>query len=492
MHEERRVIVIGSGPAGAMAARELLRNGVPVTMLESGMDFQRGMLVRLGGRNLYRKFPPLVTESRHTASGDPDTNWYYTLAPGGLSSQWTGAVPRFAPEDFTEGARLHERYRWPVTYEEMAPYYTSAERLLQITAGTGDVSNLPAGSAAYRRSLPADWEPVANAAAEFGQGLTMLPLADGPNALVARRGTAFNSFTNIVEKLCEDPRFSLITGAHALRLEYAPLHRRVRRVIYFDRRKGVQRCLPAEGIVIACGALHSTKLLFDSACPDFPEGLGNSEGIVGRFLHDHPQEWWVLDVERPVALLSPPAYLTRAPHQASPPLLAASWTLGVVGTADKIRSRLRLKSSAVGVQIFGTMIPTETHHVKPAAEKRDAFGQPSLDVCIHYETPVIENVIRARHRLLEIMERAGYPASIRQVEHRMVPGNSVHYGGTVRMHRSRKYGVLDAWNRMYDVPNVVVCDASCFPTGSEKNPTLTVMALAARAAERLAYDLKAG
>jgi choline dehydrogenase-like flavoprotein len=68
----------------------------------------------------------------------------------------------------------------------------------------------------------------------------------------------------------------------------------------------------------------------------------------------------------------------------------------------------------------------------------------------------------------------------------------VHLGGTVRMHRSREHGALDPWNRLWDVPNVVVADSSCFPTGPEKNPTLTAMALAARAADRLAQDLEAG
>jgi choline dehydrogenase-like flavoprotein len=78
------------------------------------------------------------------------------------------------------------------------------------------------------------------------------------------------------------------------------------------------------------------------------------------------------------------------------------------------------------------------------------------------------------------------------VEERLYPGTSVHYGGTARMHARPEYGVLDRWNRLNDVPNVLVCDAACFTTGAEKNPTLTVMALAARAAERLADTLKAG
>ena len=69
------------------------------------------------------------------------------------------------------------------------------------------------------------------------------------------------------------------------------------------------------------------------------------------------------------------------------------------------------------------------------------------------------------------------------------PGTSVHYGGTLRMHGEHEHGVVDRWNRVYDAPNVIIADASVFPTGPEKNPTLTAMALSMRAAENLANEL---
>jgi choline dehydrogenase-like flavoprotein len=87
---------------------------------------------------------------------------------------------------------------------------------------------------------------------------------------------------------------------------------------------------------------------------------------------------------------------------------------------------------------------------------------------------------------------AGASAEVPGPFHELTPGSSVHYAGSVRMHASPQFGVLDRWNRMYDVSNVAVVDPSCFPTGPEKNPTLTAMALAARAADRLAEDVKGG
>jgi choline dehydrogenase-like flavoprotein len=473
-----------------MAAHTLVRNGIPVTLLESGVGFQGGLLVRMMGHNLYRRVPPMEHGTRHVSTADPQTDWYFNLAPGGLSNQWTGAVPRFAAEDFTEGARLDERYRWPVTYEALVPYYQRAERLLDITADSRDVPSLPAGYAAFRQRLPADWQRVANVAAAHGQGLTVTPLADGPPWLITRQGTAFNSFTRIVRPLLRSPHFQLLVGAHALRLEWSGAKQAVESVLYHSRIDGGLHRLAARAVVVACGPLHSTKLLFDSACADFPQGLGNTEGILGSYLHDHPREWWGFDVETPISLVAPSGYLTRVPYATSPPLLATSWTLGVATTRDKILSRFGRKGRAVGVQVFGTMIPSERHYARPAGSRKDEFGLPLLDLCIRYDDDVLANIVQARERLLCLMEEAGYRVTRRPVVPQLFPGTSVHYGGTVRMHSTRRYGVLDGWNRLYDVLNVVVCDASCFTTGVEKNPTLTAMAIAARAADRLADDLR--
>ena len=91
-----------------------------------------------------------------------------------------------------------------------------------------------------------------------------------------------------------------------------------------------------------------------------------------------------------------------------------------------------------------------------------------------------------------ILDRAGYAASMAWSLSEVMEGSSVHYGGTVRMHSSPEYGLLDGWNRLRGTGNVIVADASCFTTSVEKNPALTSMAIAARAANRLAHDLKAG
>jgi choline dehydrogenase-like flavoprotein len=490
MPDERQVVVIGSGPAGASAARELTQNGIPVTMLEAGSRLPQGLLVRFGSRNFYRRVPPLQEEALHSVSGDPRTLCYVNFALGGLSNNWTGAVPRFAPQDFTEGERLHERFRWPITYSDLAPHYEKVERSLEISADPRDVPQMPGGYVSYPNRIPDDWRDVERSSHNHGQGFTTYPLADGPPNMLVRRGTAFNSYTGIVRPLLNLPNFRLQTGAHALQLEWSRTKGMVDGVVYHNRQTGRMERIGASAVVIACGPLGSAKLLHNSVSNDFPRGLGNSEGLLGRFLHDHPREWWTFQMDRPRRLLAPAAYLTRLPYESSPPLLATSWTLGIASVQDRIRSRFGLKSSTVSVQMIGTMIPSETCIAQPSTTQKDEFGLPALDVCIRYSDAEVDNVVRARRHLMNILDDARCRANIGEIVPTLFPGTIAHYGGTARMHAKPKYGVVDAWNRVHGAPNVLVCDAACFTTACEKNPTLTVMAIAARAATRLAHDLK--
>ena len=485
------VAVIGSGPAGAVAAQALLQRGIPVVMLESGEALPGGLLVRVNGRNVFRRVPKMhqLSKPHFAIGGHPETQWLFHLDPGGLSNHWTGAVPRMAPADFTEGEQLDTRYRWPLNYEDLAPFYTQAEQLMIITGGRESLPMVPAGTYRYHRRLPKAWRAIGEHARLRGQGLIPMPLADGSPWLTARRGTAFNSFTQIIQPLLKSPDFKLILGAHVLRLELDSSQKQVTTLIYQDRATNTEHRLHIRAAILACGALNSTKLLFDSACTAFPHGLGNENGVLGRYLHDHPHEWFAFEVDKPLPRLGQAAYLSRRAY-GYPPLMATGSTLGAASFKEKLLSHTPVPSTIFGVQVFGTMIPTEDNFVAPDGSQTDAFGNPILRICMDYDKDVRENLNASRKNLLDILRAAGYESRIIHEPNPIRPGTSVHYGGTVRMHHSREFGVLDGWNRLHAVPNVLVTDASCFTTCPEKNPTLTVMALSLRAAYQLADRLQ--
>jgi choline dehydrogenase-like flavoprotein len=490
VHGER-IVVIGSGPAGATAARTLVERGLPVTLLESGTDLPDGLLIRALGRNVFRKRPNVDAHVAVTGSSQGGA-WYQSLVPGGLSNYWVGASPRFAPDDFWEGERLHERYRWPLTYADVVPYYERAERMLRIVADRQSVPNLPAPVVLQEHKLPGAWQKVATCAATMGYGLAPMPLADGPNWLVSRTGVGFNSFTHVVRPLMRHSNFELRLGAHALQLEWQGDTREVQSVVYRDRTTGCEERISTAAVVVAAGSLGSTRLLLNSTSNDFPNGLGDTDGVLGSYLHEHPSQWFPLELHGgALPRLAQAAYLTRGPVADAAPLLAAGCTIGFVSNTDKLWSALPIAANKFGVLVFGTMVPVATNAMRLHPVEKDEFGMPKLIAHIEYSADELDNLSAARMKLASILEAAGYPCSVPRFVPAPRPGDSVHYGGTVRMHASPRYGMLNGWNRLHAVDNVVVADASAFTTGVEKNPTLTAMALAARACERLADDLQA-
>jgi choline dehydrogenase-like flavoprotein len=488
---ETEVIVVGSGPCGAMAARELVRHGVDVTMLDAGLRAVRGVIVRAGGNTIFKWAEPSGMRSRgHVAAGDPDTEWRSSLTLGGLSNYWSAAVPRMSPDDFTEGASVDERFRWPISYDDLEPYYEIVERAMTVTAGE-PMLGVPPPLAAFHSQLLGDWEPFVHRASANGHGIGVLPTAKGRPWMAALRPTGFNSYHCLVKPMLGDPHFRLVKGAVAVRVDSSAGGGGEASVEFVDRITRERHALRCRAVVVAAGTLDSTKLLLQSRTDQFPDGLGNSAGLVGRYLHDHTRQWWPAQLERPMPILAHPLYIVRKPVGEGKPLMASSMTLGMVGAKARIRSWYGGKDDMVGVQVLGTMIPSEDFTVRlldrpPADDPTDG----AIEVCIRYDEQTLTNMIDTRDRFAEIFAEAGLKAIPQGPFHDIRPGSSFHYGGTIRMHGDRRFGVLDEWNRVYDAPNVVVCDASCFPTGPEKNPTPTSMAIAARAAHRLASDIR--
>jgi choline dehydrogenase-like flavoprotein len=483
------VVVVGSGPSGAVAAAQLVERGVRVVMLDAGTHAPGGLIVRAAGNTMFRRMAWADFDKDRLAEGSSaDVLWLSSVSNGGLSNFWTGAVPRFAPEDFTEGGRLDERYVWPVRYDELAPYYEIAERHLDVTAGD-PIPGVPANTARHRTRPPKDWRHVIAAANANGDPLGTIPLAKGDPWMIARRGTEFSSYHCVVEGLLTSPLFELRRGAHVTRLGWSSTSGAVDTVEYLDRATRQKVDVHARAVVVAAGAIDTTMLLLRSTSPDFPDGLGNSSGNVGRYLHDHPRQWWSATIDRPMRALAHPLYLARVPYADSAPLLSTSHTIGLAAPVERLRTYVRARSSRLGVQVFGTMIPRP--HVGVALDRHHDLDAPVPRAVIShsYDQDEIANIESARRRLCDVFGAAGLGASVNGPFHPVRPGTSVHYGGTVRMHDDPRFGVLDRWNRMHDVPNVIVCDMACFTTGPEKNPTPTAMALAIRAADHLAAEL---
>ena len=478
-----RVVVIGSGPSGAIAADRLARAGVAVTLLEAGTRPVGGLLVRAAGRTLVRRQPGGMLGDRHVAVDDPRAEWFSALQPGGLSNFWTAAVPRFAPDDFTDGARLDERFRWPLTYEQLRPWYEIAEDHLMISGPTRSIPVLPAGRVRYERKVPRDWRELM--APEHTDEFTVLPLARGRPFMVERRATEFNSYDVIVEPLASSKRIDLRLGATARRILLGA-GGRATAVEYVEHGTRAVTTMPVRAVVVAAGTIDTTRLLLASACPSAPHGIGNEYGLVGRYLHDHTRVWWQAEPQRPLSLVDHPLYLARAAYESSAPLSGASCTVGLAnGGRYRLGALLRRPGRRFGVQVFGTVIPSDEVGVALGDDDTDPVNA-RVRIAAHYDSQALGVLSYAAERFQAAFEDGGNPLRILADDWEPRPGSSVHYAGSVRMHADAKFGVLDAWNRVRSSPNVLVVDMAAFTTNPEKNPTLTAMALSARAADHLA------
>jgi choline dehydrogenase-like flavoprotein len=448
--------------------------------------------VRVRGLTVLRWRRPLRERVGVTNTADPDATLFEELAPGGLSNHWSCAVPRFAPEDFADAERAGEAYRWPIGYDDLAPWYERVEPLLHVAGAAHGTEQLPGGKVLHTRELQDDWSPMVEGAREAGRTIAPMPYAYGADTTLTFSGTVFNSFVRLIQPELRSGRITTRFGARVLRLEWSKATRRVEAVVFRDNRSGGENRVPCRAVVLAAGAICTPEILLASACADFPAGLGNSTGLLGRYLHDHPVAKLVVDLDRPVSVF-PPSYLTRPTLERSPPLYAAAcmqWS----GSELLARSILHGKLGRlpwIGFSVFGTMAPSKDDWVAIDGAGRGTQGRSGLNLHINHPPEAKAALEQARDDMVSVLSRAGLGARVR-FWHVEPPCRSAHYGGTCRMHASPRFGVVDSWNRVHDAPNVVVADSAAFTTGPEKNPVLTSMALAARAGQHLAEELKTG
>ncbi len=493
MKDDNRVVVIGSGPPGAAAALFLRRAGCEVLLLEAGSEQSaRGLTLRIRGMTVAKVRGRLTERVGVAKTADPDVRLFEQLSPGGLSNHWSCAVPRFSEEDFADAAGAGEAYKWPIGYEDLAPWYARVEPLLHVAGSALDDPQLPAGQVRHVRELADDWRSLVADARRSGRTVVPMPYAYGADTSLTLSGTAFNSFVRLIKPELRAGGLTARFGARVQRLEWSPRSRRVEAVVFRDATSKTEQRVACRAVVLAGGAINSPQILLQSTSADFPGGLGSDHGVLGRYLHDHPIGKLVVGLGVPISVL-PPTYVTRRAVQSSVPLYAAAamqWSGAAVVARAALR-RLSKQSAWTGFTVFGTMAPTPDNWVSLDASQKSADGTPGI--ALHVRLPQEARTVleETRDAVISLLARGGFQPRVDFWEIESA-GSANHFGGTCRMHASPELGVVDAWSRMHVARNVVIADSSVFTTGPEKNPVLTSMTLAARASDRLASELRSG
>jgi len=512
--------IVGAGAAGGVLTFELARRGVRVVVLESGPRHEfvrRPDYVRryLKHQNPWETSPRDL--DRHTVGGGTP----YRLegrrvrGVGGSTLHWEGYTFRFHASDFRMRSLYGIADDWPISYSDLEGYYGAAERMLG-GAGTDDER------LASPRSTPFPLPPFpfshsdrlfAPACAALGVAFNHMPQARNSLAYGGRSqcracstcavcptGAKASTDLTLIPQAEATGNAQIIPEATVLRLE-TDRSGQVSAAVYARRDKVPQR-LTARVFVVAAGAVETARLLLLSASRDFPAGLANRSGLVGKFFMSHPSMDIVgrarenvypyrigfstamsrqFAIERDRGTRG--AFLLEFLNSAGPTPERLAVASGEWGEA--LRRRVREEfGRALGIRVYVEQLPDRVNSVSLNTRTRDYFDTPAPHLHCgigRYERGALDDARAVASKILASMGLKDIRSSNLSF--------AAHQIGTHRMGTDPHRSVVDVNLRTHDVPNLYLVGSGCFVTASASPPTLTIVALAIRAAEHIAARL---
>jgi len=517
--QETEVCIVGAGAAGGIMAAELASRGITVVVLESGPrhDFAaRGkyvrQIIRGRGENPWRT--PLADMDRYSTGGSfpYDLEWSRVRGVGGSTLHWEGYTLRFHANDF----RLRSLYGiaddWPISYEELEPYYGKAERALGVAGAADDPWASPRSTSYPLPPFAFSYSDQLFATACNALDITLhhLPQARNSIAYAARSqcqacgicracptgAKASVDLTHIPQAEATG-NAQVLSDMTVLRLEVDKFNR-VNSVVYAGHDKRERR-LSAQIVIVAAGGVETARLLLLSAAKDFPTGVANKSGHVGKHFMSHPS----IDVVGRVRTKVYPyrvgfsTAISRQFTENSERAKRGNFFLEFLNRAGPLPQSVALSSGkwgevlrehvqqefghVVGIRVYCEQLPDPRNTISLDHGVKDYFGNPGPRVTYNIGRYEQETIREAQGVAAQILQKMG-AQDIRSMD--LAVG--AHQLGTHRMGRDPNSSVVDANLRAHDVSNLYLVGGGCFVTGSSSFPTLTIAALAIRAAEHIA------
>jgi choline dehydrogenase-like flavoprotein len=553
------VCIIGSGAAGGTAAKILTEGGLKVVMLEAGppvnpeKDFKehvwpyqlphRGAGVGGKASDNFSEF--LAPNGSWEIEGEPYTTaqgsrfrWFRSRIVGGRTNHWGRIALRFAPVDFKSRSSDGMGDDWPITYDDVAPYYDKIESYIGVFGTKENVSSAPDGIF-LPPPKPRCTETIVKKACDK-LNITCIPsrLAVITQAHNGRspchycgqcgRGCVsasnFSSSQVMIPYAQKTGRFTLITNAMAREIVIGK-DGKAQAVSYIDKPTRTEKKIYAKSFVVGASACESARLLLNSKSTMFPDGLANSSGVIGRYLtdsvgssgggyfpqlakmppHNHDgvggmhmyMPWWKFDRKNEFLR----GYHIEFGGGRSMPGVGEFEGLleEFEGYGTSLKQKCRsMYGTYIGFAGRGEMIPNEHSYCEIDPRTVDEWGIPVLRFHWQWSDNEIKMARDMQLTFREIVESAGGIYYARVTPDGPNPygiedgGVIIHELGTVRMGNNPKTSALNGYCQAHDVKNVFVTDAASFVTNPDKNPTLTIMALSWRASEYLLDEAKKG
>jgi len=472
-----------------------------------------------------------VKDNEHPYVQEKPFDWIRGYQVGGKSIMWARQTQRWSDFDFEGPARDGFAVDWPIRYKDIAPWYSYVEKFAGISGNKDGLPNLPDGEFLPALDL--------NCVETYFQGVMKQNYPDRhviygrcahltePTAIhkqqgrgqcqkrtLCQRGCPFGGYFNANSTTLP---WAIATGNLTLR-PFSVVHS-----IIYDEAKGKASGVKvidaqtkqelefyAPVIFVNAGALNTNLVLLNSTSKRFPNGLGNDSGLLGKYAAFHNYRAHVTgtyegfldsttDGRSPTS-----AYLPRFRNVFKQETnflrgYAAGFSAGrrisrkQDGFGEELKTNLEAKAElgpwGVGSHMMGETIPKETNTLSLDATKKDEWGIPLLKINISYDDNDDKMVKDYQEQLSEMFEKAGFK-NIKSDDTKQAPGLDIHEMGGARMGKDPKTSLLNGWNQLHACKNVFVTDGACMTSTSTQNPSLTYMAITARAVDYAVSEMK--
>jgi choline dehydrogenase-like flavoprotein len=468
----------------------------------------------------------VVKDNEHPYVQEKPFDWIRGYQVGGKSLLWARQTQRWSPYDFEGPARDGFAVDWPIRYDDLAPWYSYVEKFAGIAGNRDNLPALPDGEFLpgyplnvvedhFRQKLKASHPDRHLISARCAHLSKPQPIhyeqgrGQCQNRVLCQRGCPFGGYFSsnsstipwaqktgnltllpdqVVQSILFDEQKGLATGI---------------RVIDTHTKQATEYYAPV--VFVNAGALNTNLLLLNSVSHRFPQGLGNDSGVLGKYVAFHNYsarisaqyegfEDLTIDGRNPAGGGYFPRF--RNVFKQDTDFLrgyAANFGAARYPNLSKIDHgfgadlKNNLKKPPLGpwtatTGMMGETIPKETNYVRLDPNRKDEWGMPLLSISIAYDDNDAKMKQDFFEQFTDMFTKAGF-TNIKQTDSKQAPGLDIHEMGGVRMGKDPKTSMLNKWNQMHACPNVFVTDGACMTSTSTQNPSLTYMALTARAVD---------
>jgi choline dehydrogenase-like flavoprotein len=476
-----------------------------------------------------------VKDSEHPYVQEQPFDWIRGYQVGGKSLIWARHTQRWSDFDFDGPARDGFATDWPIRYKDLAPWYSYVEKFAGISGNRDGLPELPDGEFLPPFELTAVEKHFRDEVARHYKDRHVIiarcahvtdpqPVhtkqgrAKCQNRVLCHRGCPFGGYfssnASTLPWAMQTGKLTLRPHAVVHSLIYDEARKRVTGVRVIDAQTQAATEYFARVFFVNASALNTNLILLNSTSGRFPNGLGNDSGLLGKYVAFHNYRAridadydglldYTTDGRRPTSAYIPRfrnVFQQETSGPASRFLRGYATGIGAFRAVNENQQGLGtdLKASLgnpqlglwrINAHMMGETIPKESSRVSLDPTRRDAWGIPLLNVKMSYDDNDEQMIKDYHQQLSEMLDRAGFK-NIKTRDTQQAPGLDIHEMGGVRMGRDAKTSLLNAHNQLHHCPNVFVTDGACMTSTATQNPSLTYMALTARAAHFAVNALK--